>query len=180
MTITRKATPFIVAAALAGGAVPATASAARQFEGTVVSVNRDARTFRLHDAQRGTKRIKVTSNTRFHRIAGFAALEEQTKGRPRRVLGIDASATIGKTRDQVARIARNTGKLIELGRSVGLTDASFADAVKGRTYTAWATDVTDKASARGVTGTPTVLVAGKAVENLSAQALTAAAAAAGA
>ena len=76
MTITRKATPFLVAAALAGGAVPATASAARQFEGRVVSVNRDARTFRLHDSERGTKHIKVTANTRFERIAGFGSLRK--------------------------------------------------------------------------------------------------------
>jgi 1-aminocyclopropane-1-carboxylate deaminase len=53
-------------------------------------------------------------------IAGFAALQEQTQARPRRVLGIDASATIDKTRDQVARIARHTSELIELGRD--LTD----------------------------------------------------------
>ncbi|MEV4639328.1 thioredoxin domain-containing protein [Actinoplanes sp. NPDC049548] len=71
-------------------------------------------------------------------------------------------------------------KLIELGRSVGLTDAAFADAVNGRTYTAWATDVTDKASARGVTGTPTVLVAGKKLDQPTPQALTAAVEAAGA
>jgi 1-aminocyclopropane-1-carboxylate deaminase len=57
-------------------------------------------------------------------IAGFAALQEQTEGRPRRVLGIDASATIEKTRDQVARIARDTAKLIELGRD--LTDDEIA------------------------------------------------------
>ena len=73
MTITRKAAPVLIAAVLAGGAVPATA-AAREFEGTVVSVNRDNRTFRLHDSERGTKRIKVTRNTRFERIAGFSAL----------------------------------------------------------------------------------------------------------
>ena len=54
-------------------AAPAAASAA-QFEGTVVSVNRDNRTFRLHDSERGTVRIKVTSGTRFERIAGFGAL----------------------------------------------------------------------------------------------------------
>jgi 1-aminocyclopropane-1-carboxylate deaminase len=41
-------------------------------------------------------------------------------GSPPRVSGIDASATIEKNRDQVARIARNTGKLIELGQD--LTD----------------------------------------------------------
>ena len=42
-------------------AAPAAAQAATQFEGTVVSVNRDNRTFRLHDSERGTIRIKVTS-----------------------------------------------------------------------------------------------------------------------
>ena len=52
-----------------------TASAAtREYEGTVVSVNRDARTFRLHDSERGTVRIKVTRSTRFERINGLAGL----------------------------------------------------------------------------------------------------------
>ena len=54
-------------------AAPAAASAA-EFEGTVASVNRDNWTFRLHDSERGTVRIKVTSRTRFERIAGFSAL----------------------------------------------------------------------------------------------------------
>ena len=36
-------------------------AAARQFEGTVLSVNRDANTFRLSDVERGTKRFKVTA-----------------------------------------------------------------------------------------------------------------------
>jgi protein-disulfide isomerase len=71
-------------------------------------------------------------------------------------------------------------KLIELGKSVGLTDAAFADAVNNGTYQAWATKVTDTASERGVTGTPTVRVNGTALENPTAQALTAAVAAAGA
>ena len=59
-------------------AVAATAVAAplRQFEGRVVSVNREAKTFRLHDSERGTKRIKVTRNTRFERINGFAGLKK--------------------------------------------------------------------------------------------------------
>ena len=55
---------------------PAAASAATQYEGTVVSVNRDNRTFRLHDSERGTIRIKVTSRTRFERIAGFSSLRK--------------------------------------------------------------------------------------------------------
>jgi 1-aminocyclopropane-1-carboxylate deaminase len=62
----------------------------------------------------------VTGSTHAGMIAGFAALQESAHDRPRRVLGIDASATIEKTRDQVARIARNTGKLIALSRD--LTD----------------------------------------------------------
>ena len=62
----------------------------------------------------------VTGSTHAGMIAGFAALEEETQVRPRRVLGIDASATIDQTRDQVARIARDTAELIELGRD--LTD----------------------------------------------------------
>jgi hypothetical protein len=62
------------AASTATAAQPAGAAAARQYEGTVVSVNRDARTFRLRDSERGTIRIKVTRSTRFERIAGFGAL----------------------------------------------------------------------------------------------------------
>jgi hypothetical protein len=57
-------------------AAPAAASAATQYEGTVVSVNRDNRTFRLHDSERGTIRIKVTKRTRFERIAGFSGLSK--------------------------------------------------------------------------------------------------------
>jgi hypothetical protein len=64
------------AAALPAGAsaAPAGAAALREFEGTVVSVNRANRTFRLHDTERGTVRIKVTRNTRFERIDGFGGL----------------------------------------------------------------------------------------------------------
>jgi hypothetical protein len=53
---------------------PATQAATRHFEGTVLSVNRDARTFRLRDSQRGTATIRVTSSTRFQRVGGFAGL----------------------------------------------------------------------------------------------------------
>jgi 1-aminocyclopropane-1-carboxylate deaminase len=55
----------------------------------------------------------VTGSTQAGMIAGFA-----TQDRRRRVLGIDASATVEKTRDQIARIARFTAEAIGLGRSV--------------------------------------------------------------
>ena len=55
----------------------------------------------------------VTGSTHAGMIAGFADLEQNFGGRPRRVIGIDASAKIDETRDQVARIARSTAALIE-------------------------------------------------------------------
>jgi hypothetical protein len=74
-----KALRYIALLALATTAVaapsPASAATVRQFEGTVTSVDRDARTFRLRDSERGTVTIKVTSRTRFERIAGFAGLK---------------------------------------------------------------------------------------------------------
>jgi hypothetical protein len=65
----------LVAAAVAGpagAAVPA--PTLQEFDGKVVSKNRDNRSFRLRDAERGTVRIYVTRNTRFERINGFAGL----------------------------------------------------------------------------------------------------------
>jgi len=55
----------------------------------------------------------VTGSTHAGMIAGFAGQD-----RPRRVLGIDASARIDETRAQVERIARNTAELIGLGRDL--------------------------------------------------------------
>ncbi|MBO0610071.1 1-aminocyclopropane-1-carboxylate deaminase [Myceligenerans salitolerans] len=57
----------------------------------------------------------VTGSTLAGMIAGFAALEE-AGGPSRRVIGIDASAKLDETRDQVARIARATAELIGVGR----------------------------------------------------------------
>jgi hypothetical protein len=70
----RKLIPIAVAALVVTAAVPATAAAAREFEGTVVSVNRENRTFRLHDCERGTVRIKVNRRTRYERVDGLAGL----------------------------------------------------------------------------------------------------------
>ncbi|MCX4786854.1 MULTISPECIES: 1-aminocyclopropane-1-carboxylate deaminase [unclassified Streptomyces] len=55
----------------------------------------------------------VTGSTHAGMIAGFAGQD-----RPRRVIGIDASAKIDETRDQVERIARSTAELIGLGRDL--------------------------------------------------------------
>lgn len=55
----------------------------------------------------------VTGSTQAGMIAGFAGQD-----RPRRIVGIDASAKIRETHAQVARIARATAELIGLGREV--------------------------------------------------------------
>ena len=70
----------VAAAGTTASAAPAAGSAAlRQFEGTVVSKNAGASTFRLRDSERGTVRIRVTANTRFERINGFAGLKVGAK-----------------------------------------------------------------------------------------------------
>lgn len=75
----------------------------------------------------------VTGSTHAGMIAGFAALEE-AGGRPRRVLGIDASATLEKTRQQVARIARHTAELIGLGRDLRDDEITVLEGWAGDAY----------------------------------------------
>ncbi len=75
----------------------------------------------------------VTGSTHAGMIAGFAALEDLT-GVRRRVLGIDASATLDKTTDQVDRIARHTAELIELGRDLRDDEITVLDGWAGELY----------------------------------------------
>jgi len=55
----------------------------------------------------------VTGSTQAGMVAGFAAQDAE-----RRIIGIDGSARPGETHAQVARIARNTARLIEVGRDL--------------------------------------------------------------
>ncbi|MET0450874.1 MAG: 1-aminocyclopropane-1-carboxylate deaminase [Mycobacterium sp.] len=71
----------------------------------------------------------VTGSTHAGMIAGFAGQD-----RPRTVLGIDASATIDKTRAQVARIARSTAELIGLGRDVRDDEITVLEGWAGDLY----------------------------------------------
>ncbi|WP_159501837.1 1-aminocyclopropane-1-carboxylate deaminase [Microbacterium sp. 18062] len=75
----------------------------------------------------------VTGSTHAGMIAGFAALEDLT-GVRRRVIGIDASATLAKTTDQVARIARNTAELIELDRDLRDDEIQVLEGWAGELY----------------------------------------------
>ncbi|HEY7010165.1 MAG TPA: 1-aminocyclopropane-1-carboxylate deaminase [Jatrophihabitantaceae bacterium] len=71
----------------------------------------------------------VTGSTHAGMIAGFAG-----QARPRRVLGIDASAKIDETRAQVEKIARNTAELIELRRDLRPDEITVLDGWAGDHY----------------------------------------------
>jgi len=75
----------------------------------------------------------VTGSTHAGMIAGFAALED-AGGRPRRVLGIDASATLEKTREQVGRIARSTAALIGVERELRRDEITVLEGWAGDLY----------------------------------------------
>ena len=71
----------------------------------------------------------VTGSTQAGMIAGFAA-----QGRPRRILGIDGSATVQQTWDQIARIARRTAEAIGLGRELADGEIVLLDEWHAGTY----------------------------------------------
>ncbi|HEY0530448.1 MAG TPA: 1-aminocyclopropane-1-carboxylate deaminase [Actinoplanes sp.] len=71
----------------------------------------------------------VTGSTHAGMIAGFAG-----QGRPRRVIGIDASATPEKTRAQVDRIARHTASLIGLDRELRDDEITVLEGWAGDRY----------------------------------------------
>ncbi len=71
----------------------------------------------------------VTGSTQAGMIAGFA-----TQDRPRRVVGIDGSATVQQTWDQIARIARNTAEAIGLGRPLADDEIELVDGYHAGIY----------------------------------------------
>jgi 1-aminocyclopropane-1-carboxylate deaminase len=71
----------------------------------------------------------VTGSTQAGMIAGFAAQD-----RPRRVIGIDASAKAKETLEQVTRIACRTADLLDLGRDLREEDIILDDRYHAGTY----------------------------------------------
>ena len=71
----------------------------------------------------------VTGSTQAGMIAGFAAQETG-----RRVIGIDGSARPAETHEQVARIARRTAELIEVGRELRDDEIVLDDRYHAGTY----------------------------------------------
>ncbi len=71
----------------------------------------------------------VTGSTQAGMIAGFAAQE-----RERRIVGIDGSARPAETHEQVARIARRTAALIDVGRELRDDEIVLDDRYHAGTY----------------------------------------------
>ncbi len=71
----------------------------------------------------------VTGSTQAGMIAGFAGQELE-----RRVLGIDGSATVQQTWEQIARIARRTAEAIGLGRELRDDEIVLLDEWHAGTY----------------------------------------------
>ncbi|HDR9158649.1 1-aminocyclopropane-1-carboxylate deaminase [Burkholderia vietnamiensis] len=71
----------------------------------------------------------VTGSTQAGMVVGFAA-----DGRADRVIGIDASATPERTREQITRIARHTAELVELGRPIADADVVLDTRYAGPEY----------------------------------------------
>lgn len=72
----------------------------------------------------------VTGSSHAGMIAGFALSD-----RPgRKVWGIDASATLEQTTEQVTRIARNTAAAIDLGRALRDDEINIVDGYAGPAY----------------------------------------------
>jgi 1-aminocyclopropane-1-carboxylate deaminase len=71
----------------------------------------------------------VTGSTQAGMVAGFAASD-----RERRVIGVDASAKPAETHAQVARIARATAELIEVGRELRDDEILLDDRYHAGTY----------------------------------------------
>ncbi|MFC7343903.1 1-aminocyclopropane-1-carboxylate deaminase [Saccharopolyspora griseoalba] len=75
----------------------------------------------------------VTGSTQAGMVAGFAAVHERDGG-ARRIIGIDASAKPEETRDQIARIARNTVDLIGLRHDLTEDEIVLDDRYHAGTY----------------------------------------------
>jgi Domain of unknown function (DUF5666) len=80
----------------------ATASALREFEGKVVSINRDARVFKVRVVGKGVVRFKVKGSTRFEEgLKDFGSLREGMR--------VDVDARRRNGRWIAVEVERDTG-----------------------------------------------------------------------
>ena len=76
----------------------------------------------------------VTGSSHAGMIAGFALEDPNGSAPKRRVIGVDASATLDKTVAQVTRIAENTAATIDLGRDLRDDEITVVPGYEGPAY----------------------------------------------
>jgi protein-disulfide isomerase len=139
----------------------------------------------FEQAAGSTLNAMVDSNKitlRFHPVAILDRYSNGTEYSTRSAAATAAAAEEGKFREYHDVLYANQPaegtdglsdeKLIELGKSVGLTSDTFAKAVNEGTYKTWATRATEKFSERGFTGTPSVTVNGEKLDSPTPEQLT--------
>jgi hypothetical protein len=104
----------VASAAPTAPADPTAQAGTRQFEGTVVSVNRANRSFRLRDEGRIT-RIRVTSRTRYERLNGFSSIR-------RGMTGVEAIVRRSNGQWVAISVERSGGASDDRGRGRGNDD----------------------------------------------------------
>jgi len=117
---------------------------------------------------------KIT--VRYHTVAILDASSNGTQYSTRAAGAAAAAAIDGKfieyhdvlyaNQPQEGSSGLTDAKLIDLGKSVGLTSTAFVNAINNKTYDAWVAKVTDTFSSRGYSGTPTIVVAGKQLQGV--------------
>jgi protein-disulfide isomerase len=115
---------------------------------------------------------KIT--VQYHTVAILDDSSNGTKYSTRAAGAAAAAATEGKFVEYHDALYANqpeegsngltNAKLIDIGKSAGLTDDAFVNAVNKQTYDAWVANVTSQFSQRGFNGTPTIVVNGKVLQ----------------
>jgi protein-disulfide isomerase len=119
---------------------------------------------------------------RFHPVAILDRFSQGTEYSTRAAAASAAAAQEGKfielhdvlyaNRPEENSTGLSNDKIIELAASVGLTGDGFTTAVNEGTYKTWVTQATETFSQRGYNSTPTIVVAGRQIENPTTELLT--------
>jgi protein-disulfide isomerase len=100
-----------------------------------------------------------SSGTKYSTRAAGAAAAAATEGK-----FIEYHDVLYANQPKEGSTGLTNAKLIDLGKSVGLTDTAFVNAVDQQTYDPWVATVTNQFSQRNFTGTPTIVVNGKVLQ----------------
>jgi protein-disulfide isomerase len=134
---------------------------------------------RLHQAWGPTLDQLIQSGQVKFEFVGLAYLDQGTTESLRSGAAATCAADAGQflpyhdTLHSEQSSTENSGfltnrRLVAFGRDVGITDNTFTRCVDSGRYDGWVRKNTDAASSSGISGTPTVLIDGKVVDNAAA------------